>query len=83
LVRILAHIPRTTGLRVLRLGDESVGELDEEWVQDMRGIPNGLKVLEWGKMVYEIERENGRVRGVKREGVVWIGWDERWGMNAV
>jgi hypothetical protein len=82
LVRILAHIPSMMSLRTLRLGDESVDKLDEAWLEDMRGVPDGLEVLGWGKGVYGIERVDGRIRGVKKEGEVWRGWDERWGVES-
>jgi hypothetical protein len=77
LERILAHIPRATSLRSLRLSDESVDELDQAWVQDMRGVPDSLEILGWGKEIFTIERVERRIRGVIREGEVWRGWDER------
>jgi hypothetical protein len=77
LERLLVHIPHATSLRSLRLGDESVDELDQAWVQDMRGVPDSLEILGWGKEIFTIERVDGRIRGVIREGEVWRGWDER------
>jgi hypothetical protein len=43
----------------------------------MRGVPDSLEILGWGKEIFTIERVDGRIRGVIREGEVWRGWDER------
>jgi hypothetical protein len=77
LERLLVHISRATSLRSLRLGDESVDGLDQAWVQDMRGVPDNLEILGWGKEIFTIERVDRRIRGVIREGEVWRGWNEK------